>query len=324
MLDNTFYNGLLKDIKGNNQKMQDYITEEKQLLGKKKELLEAKESELEAIKNYLLLTTSVVETLRQDISIKVEQLKLAESLILSGENVGKAIDNDLTKLSSVSPVVLDKNSKEFDDIKNLNLESINHVLDKSVAKSDIVLSTLSEVKKESDLLVNDSDDNLFMVNDEQNEVEKDIEYIKLAMKKCRLPVDETKIDIWKRRVLVKHYMEQGLSTVQSVVERYNKYASHEQISLATKSSISKDMRSIFEGLFTLDIITYDKELQSNFRASSMLTSDEICQINKIINQSGDNKKDVMESVLTFAFSNLNDMSIYKKEAVKSFVNEQVY
>lgn len=310
MLDNNFYKELSEKLRNNSDLMQEYIVKERELLGKKQVLLAEKEKELDEVRKYLFLTASVVETLKQEVSVTVEQLKVLESEMLTGIQVSIGIEQDLDKLTNVKPVEITSN-------KEVKYSSVNSIL-----------SSLSDLKSESDTLSsNDLDDNdnensennIIRFSTSNTTVDDDIAYIKLIIENCKVPDDTSKLDIWKRRVLVKHYMEQGLSTINEVMERYNKYATHEQVALGTQSSISKDMKFIFDGGFRLEVLTYNKELQSTFRPASMLNSDEMCKINKLI--LGVETFDTAKYRVN-TFISENNMSSYKTKAVFSFVKEQ--
>lgn len=311
MLDNNFYKELSEKLRNNSDLMQEYIVKERELLGKKQVLLSEKEKELDEIRKYLFLTASVVETLRQEVSVTTEQLKVLESEMLTGIQVSIGIEHDLDKLTNVKPVNIEHN-------KEVKYDSVSSIL-----------SSLSDLKSESDSLSSsDSDDisessnndnNIIRFSTTDTTIDDDIAYVKLVVENCKAPDDTSKLDIWKRRILVKHYMEQGLSTINEIMDRYNKYASHEQVALGTQSSISKDMKLIFDGGFRLDVLTYNKELQSTFRPASMLNSDEMCKINKLILgvENFDSAKYRVNS-----FISENNMSSYKTKAVFAFVKEQ--
>lgn len=308
MLDNNFYKELSEKLRTNSDLMQEYIVKERELLGKKQVLLAKKEKELDEIRKYLFLTASVVETLKQEVSVTVEQLKILESEMLTGIQVSLGIEQDLDKLTNVKPVEIEHN-------KEVKYSSVNSIL-----------SSLSDLKSESDSLSSiDVDDNensannIIRFSNSNTTIDADIAYVKLIIENCKVPDDTSKLDIWKRRVLVKYYMEQGLSTVNDIMERYNKYATHEQVALGTQSSISKDMKYIFDGGFRLEVLTYNKELQSTFRPASMLNSDEMCKINKLI-LGVETFETAKQRVNTFVSE--NNMSSYKTKAVFAFVKEQ--
>lgn len=303
MLDNNFYKELSEKLRTNSDLIQEYIVKEKELLVKKQVLLTEKEKELDEIRRYLLLTTSVVETLKQEVSSTVEQLKILESEMLTGIQVSIGIEHDLDKLTNMKPVKIEPD-------KEVKYSSVNSIL-----------SNLSDLKSESDGLSNNdlddiSENNTLATLD--TTIDEDIAYVKLVVENCKVPDDTSKLNIWKRRVLVKHYMEQGLSTVNDIMERYNKYATHEQVALGTQSSISKDMKFIFDGGFRLEVLTYNKELQSTFRPASMLNSDEMCKINKLI--LGAETLDAAKYKVTYSIS--DSMSSYKEKAIFAFVEEQ--
>jgi hypothetical protein len=80
------------------------------------------------------------------------------------------------------------------------------------------------------------------------------------------------------------------------------------------------------GQFNLEVLTYDKSISSKFTPSSMLTGEEIKQINQMIldmSAQSKNKTTMINKIKNYAMNNMRDMSVYKVDAIRYFVNEQL-
>ena len=321
------YNELLEELKTNKEKTKQYLQEKENHLGKAKEMLSEKEKELESTSQYLYLLMNVVQGLKTE--IKVTELEL-DSLRLQLDGISgyeKSIIETNEKLSGLSKKVEKGNlSQSQKPEMRVLIQSVNDIKKKSESLSNIEDDGDNSILKTQNTNLKQEDTKDWVKSASSSTEDKDLLYISFIEEHCKKPDDITKIDIWRRRVLVKHYLESGLSTVSEVMTRYNKYAKKVKVSLGTESSISKDILKVFSGEFKLDVLVYDKRISSVFKPSSMLTSNEICQINQMINQmqkQSQNKINVINKVQSYAKDNMNNMSVYKLRAVKSFIEEQL-
>lgn len=287
------YSELLENAIQNNRLNNEYLEVLKLNLTKTNDLLVAKEKEYEDLYEYMCLTLTVIQGLKSEVAS-------IESLISS-----------LNKETQSSVVY----QNSLIELKN-RIEPKTSNTKENRPEMSISLHTMSEVREMAEELTQDTSSDSYFGNDK--------DYIEFIKKNCVNPEYPQNVEIWERRVLVKYYMESGLSTVDEILKRYNKYADSNNKGKATSSSISKDIRQIFDGSFSLVTKEHNKNINQRFRPASMLTVDEISQINQlIIDNSSLSHERIKGIVETYAEKNLLSMSVYKLRAVKSFLEEQL-
>lgn len=340
------FNELLQTLQTEKLTTENYLKEKKEHLIKAKELLSLKEDELEKVNNYLILLLNVISALKVEITSTESEIEAINYHLNASSDKTKKIEQIKEKLDGIDKNSIFKTNKpnfnvsiqSVGDVKKLaeslstvKDESESKIIENNITEKSVEISTskeASDVKIEKvERVVNSKDYSADWVKVcNSNTEDKDFCYLQLVESNCKKPADEVNIDVWRRRVLVKYYMESGLSTVSSILSRYNKYADKYKTLKATDSSISKDMKRIFDGDFKLEVVVYAKNIFEEFRPASMLTSEEICKINEAISKL-DGKKmkksNLIDKIQDFARLNLSNMSTYKLRAVKSFVEEQL-
>lgn len=338
------FDELLQTLQIEKHKTEDYLKEKENHLTKAKELLSVKEDELKKMTEYMNVLLNVIQALKLEISsTEYEMNAIKLHLGISNEHkevVEKVNDSVNTFLDKVSNGSFKEKKPDLNirvhsvsDVKKL-AESLSTVKDEEVeekTENDVVdkdmdISTSKDVSdtKVEKIVEMKKDD--WVIACSTNTEDKDFCYLQLVESNCRKPADDANMDVWRRRVLVKYYMESGLSTVNSILARYNKYAEKYKLPKATESSISKDMKRIFDGEFKLEVVVYAKNIFESFRPASMLSSEETCQINEMISKlekKFTNKSNMITKIQDYAKLNMSNMSTYKLRAVKSFIEEQL-
>lgn len=323
------YESLLESAKSDVTKTEMYIKSKECMIQHSKDLLEQKKKELESVIEYVYLLQTVVQGLKFAIQSSEAELDMLRGQIKASGDYQKSLAETKEKFNRNQEVV----------------ESGSFRTEAKKPKMQVQLQSFSEAVKDAASLVNADDnavtDSVEPAKDREESsvinpvisktiLEEDEDYVKKSLSICKVPQDKEAKDIWLRRLLVKHYMESGMSQVTLVMNRFNDYASKHNVKLGSESSISKDMTRIVDGKFILELNEGQEEIKDvslKFRPARMLTSDEICQLSGVISSMEERYKGktdyIKQYVSKYARTNLQNMSTYKVKAVQSYVNEQM-
>ena len=348
------YGSLLESAKEDRTKTEMYIKTRQCTLEHSRELLKQKEEELNRVTEYVYILQNVVQGIKFAISTCEKEIEALNSQLEASvgyqgslEETKDKLDKNLVKVESGSfrteakkprlDIQLQSITEAVKDAEKLSLsaedtESKGPSVGKVIERKKEKLTEGKEAQKlveerEAALMETYAD---MIKPAELTEAEKDNQYIEKVKSSCKAPAEKDLKEIWIRRVLVKHYMESGMSQVRPIVERFNRYASQYGVKLGSESSISKDMARIVDGKFNLEMRMGKeaaKEVYLKFRPASMLTSAEISQLSGVIasmekRYKGKNSY-IKQYVEKYARTNLENMSSYKVRAVNSYVSEQM-
>lgn len=336
-----------------------YIKLKEETLSKANELLSMKEQELSNVTEYVYLLQTVIQALKFEISetekeisllkketdtskVYSDSIKSIQGLLHTGElNAASGVYSTQNVKSVVKKPEIDIQLQTFaglqKDSEALTPREELEETDKLEAddtNKEGVAESKSEVEAD-DITVKDNKPVDSTVNNAgvlgsflSVELAKDTKYLNMVKDCCVVPADN--VSIWERRVLVKHYMESGMSQVNEIVTRFNAWADNVKAAPGTTSSISKDMLKIMNGEFVLTNKADNSNIMGvnlEFKPSSMLTCSEIGQLTETVramkNKYNGKTEYIKKYVSNYARTNLTNMSAYKIRAVDSFVDMQL-
>ena len=362
------YQEKLKSLSKSQEDTLSFIEAKEDTLKKAKALLKQKEQELSNLIEYVYLLQTVVQALKFEISeiakeldylksdteqskVYGDSLKSIQGLLHNGEVQAETGVYGESKTTAKKPelgiqlqtysslqrdsesLTLAENSEGSDEETNDSEESDKGTEESAKLSTEAPVSLSTEETVKSSSLGSSSIETQNKIKDPSDkflaaEIEKDSKYLEQVKWCCVHPVQNT--SIWERRVLVKHYMELGMSQVQEIVTRYNAWANHTKAVPGTFSSISKDMMKIMNGEFILQRKYADAGIAGvvmEFKPSLMLTCAEIGQLNETLRamkaKYGGRTDYIKKYVNSYARKNLNNMSSFKVRAVDSFIDSQL-